>query len=294
MEKESLCLCEHAAYAAQGDINIEDFNLEIGRKKIIAIVSEDQSGTTVLQLIAGLKALTGGKISFPGRGDAKRKESLPAVQYVPDDIVCYDRISVADFLKGMSRHLPQALEEADRLLGMFEITPKEKLLDMTFEQNRLVGIIQALMGTPELLLLDRPYDMLRPETYRELLGEITSRCEKGAGIVLAASEYSDISIPCNEYIFMQEGKIRKKLARKELPRPAKVITMWGGSLKGMDESKLELLYKDKSDGCCRFLYREYNMKRLAESLSKSGCKNFNVGELSMEEEIFADYAGWMP
>lgn len=291
MAKENLCLCEHVACKAQGDINIEDFNLAIGRKKIIAMIGEDQTAGRVLQLIAGIKAVSGGRISFPDMKSERKSGILTDVQYVPDDIVCYRGLSVRAFLKGVSRHEPGVMEEAERLLGVFGIEAEQQLLDMTFEQNRLVAMIQALSRKPELLLLDRPYDMLLSDTYRKLLREVIALYNGGSSIVIAASAFDDVFLPCNEYIFMQEGSIRKRFERKDLPRPAKVITMSGGSLKSMEKAKLKLLFNKY--GSCRFLYRETDMEKLSERLSKSGCQNFKVEELSMEEEIFADYTRWM-
>lgn len=291
MAKENLCLCEHISCTAQGDINIEDFNLVIGRKRIIAMIGEDQTAGRILQLIAGIKEISGGRISFPDMKSEEKTGVLTAVQYVPDDIVCYDGLSAKTFLEGVSRHEPGVMEEVERLLGVFGIEAEQELLNMTFEQNRLVAMIQALSRKPELLLLDRPYDMLLPDTYRKLLREVIALYNGGSSIVIAASAFDDVFLPCNEYIFMQQGSVRKRFDRKDLPRPAKVITMAGGSLKSMEKAKLKLLYNKY--GNCRFLYRETDMGKLSEQLSKSGCQYFNVEELSMEEEIFADYTRWM-
>ncbi|MDE5863370.1 MAG: hypothetical protein K2H34_03375 [Lachnospiraceae bacterium] len=261
----------------------------VGRQKNIRSKKENiQSGKIAY---SRLKAVTGAGKSADIEEKEKASMFMRPVQYVPDDIVCYDGLTVAAFLQGMAGDNEGILNEADRLVNIFNIDKRELLLNMTFEQNRLVSVIQAMMAKPSLLLLNRPYDMLTEKTHKLLLKEIVALYAQGSTVILAAEHFEDVVLPAHDYIFLKEGKILGSFTKNQLPVPAKVITMWGGSVSSMLSEKMTMLIRRK--GYCRFLYRETNMKELALRLSMTGCKNFNIEELTMEEMLFEDYERWL-
>lgn len=291
MPEEMLCSFSHVAVKGKQNMLLEDFSLSIERKQIIALISEDESAELVLKLMAGLCVPDSGKILYPSMTKQERTRFPKKIQYVPDDLVCYPGLRVNEFLYGMSNGNEEFEANAARLLSVFEIEEKELLLDMTFGQNRLVSVIQAMMAEPALLLLNNPCSMLNKKTYRLLLKEIVKLYANETTVVFAAKRYEDVVLPCRRYLFFEDGKIRAACTRSQLPRPAKVITMWGGDLSRLQSEKMQMLVKGQR--YFRFLYRERNMKELASQLSRSGCDNFNIEELSMEEELFGDYERWL-
>lgn len=328
MPDNIICRMEHVSVQGQQNIGLEDVSLNITENHLTALISEDGSAGEVLKVMAGFEEMQSVKVDYSGlksvwkeKGILQKKENTQSgqiaysrlkavtrtgnrtdaeaetrpfwkpIQYVPDDIVCYSGLTVGTFLQGMAGGSRELIKEAARLLSLFNIDTEELLLDMTFEQNRLVSVIQAMMAKPALLLLNRPYDMLTGKTYKALLKEIVALYAQGTTVVLAAEHYDDVVVPAHDYIFFKEGKIIGKFAKNQLPAPAKVVTLWGGSISPMLSEKMTMLTRRK--GYCRFLYREQNMKELALRLSITGCKNFNIEELTMEEMLFENYERWI-
>lgn len=328
MPDNIICRMNHVAVSEQPNIELEDISLNIIENHLTALISEDGSAGRILEVMAGLKEVQLGKLDYPGlksiwmkkgihpeegstqsgqvaysrlkavtRTESRIEEEentgtfFKPIQYVPDDIVCYSGLTVGTFLQGMAGGSQELTREAVRLLSLFNIDADEQLLEMTFEQNRLVSVIQAMMAKPALLLLNRPYNMLKERTYKLLLKEIVDSYAKGATVVLAAEHYDDVVLPVHEYVFIKEGKIIGKFARNQLPVPAKVVTLWGGSISPMLSEKMTMLTRRK--GYCRFLYNEQNMKELALRISITGCRNFNIEELTMEEMLFENYERWI-
>lgn len=291
MPEDILCSCHHVTVNGKQENQLEDFSLSVRKKQNIALISEDESAGTILKLMAGLYVPDDGKVVYPGMTKQDRTHFPKKLQYVPDDIVCYDRLNVKEFLHGMANGEEEIEKNAARLLSIFDIDENETLLDMTFEQNRLVAIIQAMMVEPELLLLNRPYNMLRKKTYYLLLKEIIQKHLGGASLVIAAESYEEIILPCNRYIFIENGKVSAEYARSQLPRPAKVVTIWGGDVSPFSPEKMRILIQTRR--MARFLYREFDMKELACQVSKTGCDDFTIEELSMEEELFGHYERWL-
>lgn len=328
MQDNIICRMNHAAVRGQQNIELKDITLNVIENHLTALISEDGSAGTILEAMAGLRKIQSGKIDYSGlksvwmkKGVHSEEESTQSgrvaysrlkavtrmgneadeeentgiffkpIQYVPDDIVCYSGLTVEAFLQGMAGGSQELIREAVRLLSLFDIDVNEQLLEMTAEHNRLISVIQAMMAKPALLLLNRPYDMLTARTYKTLLKEIVALYAQGTTVVLAAEHYDDVILPVHEYVFIKEGKIIGKFARNQLPAPAKVVTLWGGSLSPMLSEKMTMLIRRK--GYCRFLYDEQNMKELALRISITGCKNFNIEEPTMEEMLFDNYERWI-
>lgn len=291
MSKEVLCRCSQVTVKDQHNMLLHDISLQVKKEQITALISEDDSAGEILKLIAGLYQPDKGQITYPGMKNEEVAVYPKKIQYVPDDIICYPDLTVWDFIHGIAKGNEQMEAAAEKLLSLFGINANEQLLEMTFGQNRLVSIIQAVMAQPALLLLNRPYDMLDREDYGRILKEIVNLYSRGAGIVIAVQNYKEIVIPCHEYIFLRNGKIAGQYNRDQLPVPAKVVTLWGGSIASFVRDKMEMLNRNKE--CIRFLYRESDMKELGVRIAMSGCRNFNVEELTMEEELFEDYERWL-
>lgn len=291
MSENVLCRCSHVSVRGKKEIILEDFSMTVREKELVALISEDGSAGAVLKLMAGLYMPDHGKIAYPDMAGREKTVFPKKVQYVPDDIVCYAGLSVKEFLHGMTGRDERLAAEAARLLTAFGIDENEALLEMTFEQNRLVSIIQAMMAKPVLLLMDRPYDMLGDKAYKLLLKEMIGQYSEGTAMVIAAEHFEDIVMPCHQYLFLDEGKIASHCNRSQLPRLPKVVTIWGGDISSFQREKMEILVRKKQ--YIRFLYRETDIKELAVRLAKTGCDNFNIEELSMEEEIFHNYERWL-
>ncbi len=291
MATNLLCACSHASAKKGKKIILTDISLDARKGQGIALISKDGSAACVLRLIAGLLTPFRGEISYPALSRKDRSDFPKKLQYVPDHIVQYYNLTAAEFLIGMSKKRSAWMEEANRLISLFEIPASRQLLNMTYEENRLVSIIQAMMADPALLLLDRPWHMLEPPARRILAKELSELQDDGAGLILSSESYSDVRLPCSRYMFLQGGKIIADYARQELPVPAKVITLQGGSPPPMHAGETELL--DQKGASLRFLYHSRNMQKLSYLIYKTKCQDFSVEELSMEEALFEDYDGWM-
>lgn len=291
MSDNVLCSCSHVSVRGKKEMVLDNFSLTVREKELVALISEDESAGSVLKLMAGLYVSDHGKIVYSDMVKQGRTVFPKKIQYVPDDIVCYAGLSVEEFLHGMAGRDSRLTAEAARLLTVFGIDEDETLLEMTFEQNRLVSIIQAMMAKPVLLLMDRPYDMLGDKAYKLLLKEMIGQYLEGTAMVIAAEHFEDLVMPCHQYLFLDEGKITAHYTRTQLPRLPKVVTIWGGDISSFQREKMEILVRKKQ--YIRFLYRETDIKELAVRLAKTGCDNFNIEELSMEEEIFHNYERWL-
>lgn len=292
MGSEYLCTLSDINVSVKGERVLENIQYNIKEGVIETFISQDNSAGTLLQVIGGFLVANEGEIAYPMYSPNKKNLSK-WLQYVPDDIVCYTDMKVKEFLQGVAMAVghEDAIETAARLCGLFEIDVEENLLDMTFEKNRLVAMVQAIMAKPRLLLLDRPYDMIGTQRYALLLKELVKLKANGTTILIATEAYDKVMIPCNQYVFLKNGNIYAQYNRKELPVLSKVVKFDNGNPAVFKRERMKVLCRTKKSWC--FLYREESVAELVLKIYQSGCTGFTVNELSMEEEVYGEYERWL-
>ena len=286
----TICSVRNIAVRNSNGILGKHINMEIHTGDIIGLISDNEAGDRVLQSICGFCKPKAGRIWYAHSLKGRSKGVSTKVQYVPDDIICYRNLTVEEFLVGASITAGEnAAKEQTRLCAQFGIDIKKKLLDMTFEQNRLVAYILALSMEPELLLINKPSSMLSNGAFLMVCKELVELHNKGAAIVMADVSFEKLKFPCGDYHFIRPEEV-KSFKRKSLPRPGKVVSLIGGGIHPDDESRCQLLYGSRR--LTKFVCHEHDRDNLIVMIYRTGCKDFSIENLTMEEEIYGDYSRW--
>lgn len=178
--------------------------------------------TTLMKQVATLKQPTSGKILYNGKDINTLDENYRAiVGYLPQDFDAYKNFSAKDFLlyigalKGMDKRT--AKEKADKLLklvGLYDVRNKA-ISKFSGGMKRRVGIAQALLNDPKILILDEPTAGLDPQErarFRNLLYQIG----KETIVILSTHIISDIESVAKETIMIKDGKVLLQGTHKEI------------------------------------------------------------------------------
>lgn len=178
--------------------------------------------TTLMKQVATLKQPTNGKILYNGKDINTLDENYRAiVGYLPQDFDAYKNFSAKDFLlyigalKGMDKRT--AKEKADKLLklvGLYDVRNKA-ISKFSGGMKRRVGIAQALLNDPKILILDEPTAGLDPQErarFRNLLSQIG----KETIVILSTHIISDIESVAKETIMIKDGKVLLQGTHKEI------------------------------------------------------------------------------
>ncbi|MBN8047768.1 ABC transporter ATP-binding protein [Paraclostridium bifermentans] len=178
--------------------------------------------TTLMKQVATLKQPTSGKILYNGKDINTLDENYRAiVGYLPQDFDAYKNFSAKDFLlyigalKGMDKRA--AKEKADKLLklvGLYDVRNKA-ISKFSGGMKRRVGIAQALLNDPKILILDEPTAGLDPQErarFRNLLSQIG----KETIVILSTHIISDIESVAKETIMIKDGKVLLQGTHKEI------------------------------------------------------------------------------
>ena len=210
------------------NIEITDLTRRFGRTDAVAGVSlETGPGvfgllgpngagkTSLLRMLATVIPPTSGRLRLLGRDPGSygpRKEIRRRLGYLPQSLGYYPGFTVVEFveyfalLKEMpAARVPAAVASAVERVGLGG-KAKSKLRTLSGGMLRRVGIAQAIVNEPELLLLDEPTAGLDPEQrvqFRALLRDIGQR----STVIVSTHLVEDVGAACGEVALMNEGKI---------------------------------------------------------------------------------------
>ena len=190
---------------------------------VYGLLGENGAGkTTLMRLVCGVLKPTSGKICC----DEIEIASLGAgyrnlLGYLPQDFGYYGDFTAERFLRYMAalKALPQEYAESriDELLDMVELksVKKKKLKTFSGGMLRRIGIAQALLNDPQILILDEPTAGLDPKE-RVRFRNMISSLGKNRIVILSTHIVTDVDYIADRILIMKEGRIIKEGTEQEV------------------------------------------------------------------------------
>lgn len=180
--------------------------------------------TTVMRMIAGIMRPTAGQVEYDGLPITMLKEKYrDRFGYLPQDFGFYPEFTVKDYLyyvaalKGLTKR--DAKRKVGELLEQMTLTEvrNKKIIKLSGGMKRRVGIAQALLNEPEVLVLDEPTSGLDPGErvrFRNLLSEFAH----DKIVLISTHIVSDVEYIATQNAIMKDGKIIAEGSTEELTR----------------------------------------------------------------------------
>lgn len=259
---------------------LNNLSVHIPKGAIYGLIGKNGAGkTTLIRLLCGLQRVTSGEYTIYGISNNSRKiaearKRIGGIIETPS--ICSDMTAV-DNLKEQYKiiGLPSYsnLDEILKLVGL-DNTGKKTAKHFSLGMKQRLGLAIALVGNPDLLILDEPINGLDPEGIIEIR-ELILRLNKEKGITfLISSHYLDeLSKIATFYGIIDKGKIIKEIDKDELEQNFRTRTQINISnlkecVKYLEEKKLT--YKVISDNIID-IYEKINVSELVIALSKRNC-----------------------
>ncbi len=190
---------------------LDDVNFKIEKGEIVGFLGQNGAGkTTTMKLITGLLEPTEGQILIDGK---KSTDKLGVkIGYMPENTPLYDSLTVREFidfmaeLKGIKKGRRKELVK--KLLIDLSLLDVEKKLIKNISRGykQRVSLAGALVGDPEILILDEPTVGLDPKQIIEIRNLIKS-LKKNHTILLSSHILSEVNQICEKVIIINKGKI---------------------------------------------------------------------------------------
>lgn len=193
---------------------LKNVNFSVEKGEICGFVGRNGSGKTVIfKLMSGLLIPDSGSIYIAGTNfTAKHRfmDSLGVMIEIPGFIPHYSGMKNLKILNSMSVN-PVRVEEIEKLMNRLGLDPKNKrpVKNYSLGMRQKLGIIQAVMNKPELLVLDEPMNSLDIQSVSEIRKLFTELNNGGATIVLASHISEDIDSLCGKKFLIDDCTVKE-------------------------------------------------------------------------------------
>ncbi len=192
-----------------------NLNFHIKKGEVYGLIGNNGVGkTTLLKMICGLLNKTDGEIIFSS-GETCDIGALIESPGIYTDMSAFDNLKAKALCLGI-KHAKADLEEILNFVGLSG-AKKKKAGKFSMGMKQRLGIALALLGDPELLILDEPTNSLDPQVTSEIRKLIQEIHEKKNKTVLISSHFLDELVKvATRFIIMYRGKIIKEMTTEEL------------------------------------------------------------------------------
>ena len=280
---------EHISKLYGDTVALQQIDLTLG-SGVYGLLGPNGAGkTTLMRIMTDLLAPSTGRVLLDGQdiavmGAAFRKK----LGYLPQDFGVYPNFTAEQFLlyiarlKGLSKF--EAKRQTDGLLHMVGLEDKKqkKLKGFSGGQRQRVGIAQALLGDPEILVLDEPTAGLDPEERIRFRGIISDLSQQKL-VLLSTHIVSDLEAVANEIILLRKGVVL------EMQKPASLLDrlngqVWLVTVPAADETALTKQYT-----CSNVMHTDG--KSVIRLLSESAPRPDAVPTTPNMEDLYLYYFG---
>jgi ABC-2 type transport system ATP-binding protein len=224
---------------------LDDLSLTINRGEVFGLLGPNGSGkSTTIKLLLGLIFPSRGTASVLGKaaGDTTVNERIG---FLPEESYLYRFLNGEEILrfygklfkidrKTLNRRVPELLDT----VGLDAKSRKRKLREYSKGMARRIGLAQALINNPDLILLDEPTTGLDPIGTREMKDLILSLKAQGKTVLLCSHLLADVQDVCDRITILFRGKKMVEDEVRELLQKKEVTTI---EARGMNDQQIEEL-----------------------------------------------------
>jgi len=194
---------------------LKALDLEIRRGEVFGLLGPNGSGkTTTIKLILGLLFPSGGQALVFGR-DATEVTKNERIGYLPEESYLYRFLNAEETLDFYGRlfnmSAPLRRQRTSDLIEMVGLTwaKRRQLKEYSKGMTRRIGLAQALINDPELIVLDEPTTGLDPIGTREMKDLILRLKEEGKTVLMCSHLLADVQDVCDRIGILYQGELKE-------------------------------------------------------------------------------------
>lgn len=288
---ETILKCENLYKTFGKKTILKDVSLEVNEGDILGFIGPNGAGkTTTIKLILGLQSITKGNVSINGYDIEKNfTNAIKRVGAIVENPDMYMYLTgfqnlklVANLYKDVSE---DRINEVVKLVKL-ENRIKDKVSKYSLGMRQRLGIAQAILHKPNLLILDEPTNGLDPEgikEMRELLVDLAS-IEK-MGILISSHNLAELDNFCNKVCIIKNGKIIEtseiSKIKQEASKEVKIFEVNNVNLAEETIGKIEKIDTNKF----KIKVPKQEVPEIVEKLVKN---NIKIYEVKQEEKTLED------
>ncbi|MGK0405224.1 MAG: ABC-2 type transport system ATP-binding protein [Oleispira sp.] len=211
-------------YGNKKALNNVSFEIQTGQP--IALVGPNGAGkSTLFSILAGYMPATSGEAKILGY-KVGSPELIGRIGALPQDAMFDPNLTIIQQLSFLARlqgfGKVESIKEAARVLELMHLsdTAKEKMIALSHGMKKRVAIAQALMGKPELVLLDEPTAGLDPENARNIRQQVMALSGETT-FVISSHNLAELERLCEQVLHLDQGQLKAhKMIGQQAEQPA--------------------------------------------------------------------------
>ncbi len=192
-------------------VGIQGLSLDVYEGEVFGLLGPNGAGkTTTIRLILDFIRPTSGHVSVFGL--SPRSDGITIRQrvgYLPGDFVTYNYMTGAAVIEYFTHLRGIKPIKFEMLCERFDLDPTRKIRELSKGNRQKVGLVQAFMNDPDLLILDEPTSGLDPLLQHEFQEMLQEEKEAGKTIFLSSHVMSEVEATCDRVCIIREGELVK-------------------------------------------------------------------------------------
>ena len=206
-----------------GHLAVDDVSFTVEDGQIYGLLGPNGAGkSTIMNILTGYLSATGGQVTVAGHPlPEEADEAKACVGYLPEQPPLYPEMTVGEYLNFVAelKKVPRAQRKeqvlrAARRTGLEKVLPRLiRSLSKGYKQR--VGIAQALLGSPKIIILDEPTVGLDPAQVIEMR-KLIRELGKAHTVILSSHILSEVQAVCQQVLILSKGKLAASGTLQEL------------------------------------------------------------------------------
>lgn len=193
------------------DIALSNVSIEFERGKIYGIIGRNGAGKTVLfKTMIGFLKPTSGRVIVDGKEigkDTDFADNIGIIIETPGFLSSYSGYKNLEYLASIKNMIGgKEIKESMERVGL-DPNSKKKVGKYSLGMRQRLGIAQAIMENPDILILDEPMNGLDKQGVEDVREILLNLKDEGKSIILASHNKEDIEVLCDEVYEMDHGKL---------------------------------------------------------------------------------------
>lgn len=195
-------------------IAVDNISFEVKDGEVVGFLGPNGAGkSTTMNMITGFMEPTDGTIMINGNDISKKaKKAKKQIGYMPENVPLYHELTVKEFIKYMAElkfvKRPERKAEVDKVIkeAGLENVKNRLIRNLSRGYKQRVSLAGALVGNPDVIILDEPTVGLDPKQITEIRGLIKELGKKHT-VILSTHILSEVSQICEKVVIINKGKI---------------------------------------------------------------------------------------
>jgi len=198
----------HLHVVRGGVIVLDDLSCDVGHGTVTGLLGPSGSGkSTLIRSIVGVQIVAGGSVEVLGL-PAGVPRLRDRVGYVGQSTSVYPDLTVRENVRYFSEVVGAPLRDVDRVIAQVDLVPhtRAEVKNLSSGEQARVSLASALVGSPEILILDEPTVGLDPLLRRDLWALFRRLAAEGVTL-LVSSHVMDEAARCDRLLLLREGRL---------------------------------------------------------------------------------------